>query len=284
MYPPLPPIPSDSAPSSIKPWQTVAGLWRDRELVWQFTLRNVEVRHRGSHLGLVWSVLSPLLTFGLYMFIFGYIFGGRYGVMANETRIDYALGLFLSLAIVGLVVEIIATSPLLIVTQPNFVKKVVFPLDVLPVASVGAAVFHFLISIALATLGVALAGPGLSWSALWVPVIILPVVLIALGLAWFASALGVFLRDIGQAAQFFSQVLIYASAVFYSHRIVPHGAWIFLRLNPMVHAVELARNALLWHRPLNLIYLAYLYAFGFTAFVLGSAFFRKMKPAFADVL
>ena len=173
---------------------------------------------------------------------------------------------------------------MLITSQPNFVKKVVFPLEILPVASVGASVFHFSISFALAIAGVALAGPGLAWSALWVPVILFPVVLIAFGLAWFASALGVFLRDLGQAAQFFAQVLIYASGVFYSHRIVPHAAWMVLRLNPLFHAVELSRDALLWHRPLNLIYLAYLYAFGFTAFVLGSAFFRRMKPSFADVL
>jgi len=261
-----------------------AGLWRNRQLIWQFTLRNVEIRHKGSHLGLLWSVLTPLLSFGLYLFVFGYIFGGKYNVIAAETRMDYALGLFISLAILNLVVETTTTSPLLIVSQPNFVKKVVFPLEVLPVASVGAAVFHFLISMSLGILGVAFAGPGLSWSALWMPVVILPVILIAFGLAWFASALGVFLRDIGQAAQFFSQVLVYASAVFYSHRIVPHSVWIFLRLNPLIHAVELSRNALLWQRPIDLGYLAYLYAFGFAAFILGAVFFRKLKPTFADVL
>jgi lipopolysaccharide transport system permease protein len=253
-------------------------------LIWQFTLRNIEIRHKGSYLGLVWSVLTPLLSFALYMFVFGYVFGGKYGVVPKETHLDYALGLFVSLAIMNLVVEVTSTSPLIIVTQPNFVKKVVFPLEILPVASVGASLFHFLISMSLAVLGVAIAGPGLSWSALWVPVIVLPVVLISFGIAWFASALGVFLRDIGQAAQFFGQVLIYASAVFYSHRIVPPVAWIFLRLNPLLHAVELARAALLWHRPLPLAYLAYLYGFGIAAFVLGAAFFQKLKPTFADVL
>ena len=218
------------------------------------------------------------------MLVFGIIFGGKFGVLPNETRLDYALGLFIGLSIMGLVCEVIAISPALIVTQPNFVKKVVFPLEILPVAGVGASIFHFLISLGLAILGVALLGPGLTWSALWVPVIMVPVVLIAFGFGWFASALGVFLRDIGQTAAFFGQALTYASAVFYSHKIIPHKAWMFMRLNPLLHAVELSRNALLWHRPLNLIYLAYLYAFGITAFVLGSAFFNKLKPTFADVL
>ena len=98
------------------------------------------------------------------------------------------------------------------------------------------------------------------------------------------AALGVFLRDIGQAAQFFGQVLMYASAVMYSVRIIPHAVWIFMRLNPLLQAVELSRDALLWHRPLNSIHLAYLYGFGIAAFILGSAFFQKLKPTFADVL
>jgi len=280
----LPAQPEKVGVLRMNPFSIVSDLWRNRHLVWQFTLRSVEIRHRGSHLGLVWSVLTPLLTFGLYLFVFSYVFHGSFHVLPNESRLDFALGLFLGLSIVGLVNEVIATSPMMIFTQPNFVKKVVFPLEILPVAGVGASIFHFCISISLGVLGIACLGPGLTWSALWLPVIIIPVVLFAFGLGWFFSALGVFLRDLGQAAAFFCQVLVYASAVMYSSKIVPHTAWIFLRLNPILHAVELSRNAILWHRPLDLIYLAYLYAFGITAFVLGSAFFRKLKPTFADVL
>jgi len=268
----------------MNPFRIVANLWRHNHLVWQFTLRSVEMRHKGSHLGLIWSFLTPLLTFGLYLFVFSVIFHGHFGVIPNETHLDFALALFIGLSIVQLVNEVIAISPMLIFTQPNFVKKVVFPLEILPVAGVGASVFHFGIALALAIAGVAFFGPGLTWSALWIPVIIAPVILLAFGVGWFASALGVFLRDIGQAAAFFGQVLVYASAVMYSSGTVPHRVWIFLRLNPILHAVELSRNALLWHRPVDLIYLAYLYVFGITAFVLGSVFFQKLKPTFADVL
>jgi lipopolysaccharide transport system permease protein len=270
--------------SALNPCVIVAELWKNKELLWQFTLRSVEIRHKGSHLGLLWSFLSPLLMFSLYMFVFGFVFGGRYGVVANETRVDYALGLFMSLAILQLVVEVTVVSPLLIVSQPNFVKKVVFPLEIIPTASVGASIFHFLVSFTIGIAGVALAGPGLGWSALWVPIVVAPVILMALGVAWLTSALGVFLRDIGQAAQFLGQVLIYASAVFYSERIVPHAAWMLLRLNPLLHAVELTRAALLWHRPMDYGHLAYLYAFGIVLFLVGFAVFRRLKPAFADVL
>lgn len=280
----MPSSPSQPRPVFFNPSRIVAGLWKNRDLAWQFTLRNIEVRHKGSYLGFFWSLLTPLLTFGLYMLVFGFIFRGRFGVVPHETRSEFALALFIGISIVQLVVEVIATSPMMIVAQPNFVKKVVFPLEILPVAGVGASVFHFFIALAIAVLGVALAGGGLSWSACLIPVIMLPVVLLAFGLGWMIAALGVFLRDIGQAAQFFGQVLMYASAVMYSVRIIPHAVWIFMRLNPLLQAVELSRDALLWHRPLNSIHLAYLYGFGIAAFILGSAFFQKLKPTFADVL
>ncbi|MES1180990.1 MAG: ABC transporter permease, partial [Verrucomicrobiota bacterium] len=260
------------------------GLWRNRELARQFTLRQIELRHKGSHLGLFWSLLNPLLMLGLYLFVFGYILGGRFGVSPHETRADFALGIFIGLSIVHLLAEVIGSSPSNIVAQPNFVKKVVFPLEILPLASVGASVFHFLISIGLVMFGIVIFGPGLSWAALWVPVIVLPVVLTALGMAWFISALGVFFRDIGQITQFLTVVLMYASAVFYSAHRLPPIAWMFLRFNPLLHAIELTRNALLWHLPISGLHLLFLYVCGVLWFAAGHAFFVRLKPAFADVL
>ena len=259
-------------------------LWRQRDLLWQFTLRNIELRHKGSYLGFIWSVLSPLLILALYVFVFGHIFGGMFAEGPNETKIDYALGLFSGMTIIQLLAEVIGVSPTIFVAQPNFVKKVVFPLEILPVASVGASVFHFLISLALVALGVATLGPGLSWSALWLPIIIFPVVLSALGLAWFISSLGVFFRDIGQVAPVLTQGLMYASAIFFSPRIIKGTAWTILRCNPFLHAAALARNALLWHHPLNVGELAFLYASGIVICWGGHLAFRRMKPAFADVL
>src|SRR3954470_15627370 len=88
-----------------------ADLWTHRELLWQFTLRNVELRHRGSHLGLIWSLLNPLLMMGLYVFVFGYIFGGKFSVLPNETKVDYALAIFLGLTVFQIFSEALATAP-----------------------------------------------------------------------------------------------------------------------------------------------------------------------------
>ena len=199
----------------------VACLVRHWSLLWQFTLRNIEMRHRGSHLGLIWSFLSPLLMLGLYVIVFGYIFNGRFGNITTESRTDYALGLFVGLTIFNFFGETIAVAPLVIVGQPNFVKKVVFPLEILPAATVGASLFHLLTTLALALLGLLIVGPGTMLTWLWLPVILLPVIMLALGLAWGLSALGVFWRDISQVTQFSVTALMFASAVFYSTGRIP---------------------------------------------------------------
>ncbi len=265
----------------------ITDLWRHRELLWQFTLRNIELRHKGSYLGFIWAVLNPLLLLGLYVFVFGFIFGGKFGVLANETRIEFGLGLFIGLAVLQLIAEVIGVSPTVIVSQPNFVKKVVFPLEILPVAGAGASIFHFLVSMCLVTLGIAFAGPGLSWSALWTPVIMFPFILLVVGLSWLIASLGVFFRDIGQAAQFISQVLMYASAVFYPTSLIitkAPTAWFFLRFNPVLLAIEDVRGVLLWNLPLNIRHLAFLYLCGLIGFWGGHAVFARLKPAFADVV
>jgi lipopolysaccharide transport system permease protein len=260
-----------------------SGLWTHRNLIWQFTLRNVELRHKGSHLGLVWSFLSPLLLLGLYVFVFGYIFDGSFD-RPGETRVEYALGIFLGLSLFHFLGETIGQSPGLITSNPNFVKKVVFPLQVLPAAAVGASLIHLGISLVLILAGIAFFGPGLTAGVLWLPVILLPLALFGLGIAWFVSALGVFLRDIAQITQFVGMALMFASAVFYPTSKIPEAAWQILRFNPLLLAVELSRDAVLWHEALNFRQLGYLYAAGLLCAWAGLAVFRKLKPAFADVL
>lgn len=260
-----------------------ADLWTQRELLWQFTLRNVELRHKGSHLGLIWSLLNPLLMLGLYVGVFGYIFGGKFGVDTAESRVDYALGIFLGLSLFHFFAEILSVGPSLIVGQPNFVKKVVFPLEILPAASVAGAFFHLLISLGLALLSIGIFGRGLHIHILWLPVIVLPLILLGLGMSWFVSALGVFFRDLTQVTQFLSVALMWASAVFFTAQHYPL-AWAYLRFNPLLLAIDLARDATLWNRPLNYHHLGYLYLVAFIVCALGHLAFKRMKPAFADVL
>ena len=127
---------------AIEPMRMVAGLWTRRDLIWQFTRRAIEVRHRGSRLGPLWALLNPLSMLALYFFVFGHIYGTRFGSLRSETELDFAVALFLGLSLFHVFTEVLAQAPTAVLNQPNFVKKVVFPLEILPVAQVGAALFH----------------------------------------------------------------------------------------------------------------------------------------------
>ena len=258
----------------------VTPLIRHRTLLWQFIQRNVELRHKGSHLGLIWSFLNPLLMLGLYVFVFGKLKD------PNDTKLTYALSIFIGLSLFHFVAEVLGVAPTVIVGSPNFVKKVVFPLEILPVASVGASFVHFLISIGLALIGVALVGPGLGWDVFWLPIIIAPFLLLTLGVAWGAAAIGVFFRDITQFTGFLTMALMFASAIFYPVSTLKESttAWNILQFNPLIHAIELSRDVTLRHQPIHFGELGYLYLVGLAAAIAGYWVFHKLRPAFADVL
>ena len=258
--------------------------YRHRDLLWQFTLRDIQLRHRGSFLGMLWAVLTPLLMMALYYFVFGLIFGRNYGVLEQESEIEFALGLFLSLNLYQFMAEVLMVAPLVIVNRPNLVKKVVFPLDIIPAATLGAALFHLLISLGLFIVGLAVFGNGFNVNNLWFPVILLPLLFLTMGLSWLLASLGVFLRDISHIMQVVTTVILYASAVFYSASMVPTEIWEFLKFNPLIHIIELSRNVLLWNLSIDLKYLVYLYGLGLLTLFLGYGVFQKLKPAFADVL
>ena len=262
-------------------------LYTRRELLWQFLVRNVKARHRGSILGAFWLVANPLLMLGLYVFAFGVIFGGRFTDSPDESTIDYALGVFLGLTVLGLVSGIIGGSPNIIVSQPNFVKKVVFPLEILPAATMLAMAYDLLISFALCIGGVLMFGPGLAITSFYAPIILFPVFLISLGLAWFFSALGVFIRDVGQIGSFLGLALLYSSGVFYSAdkaEATAPAIWNFLQWNPFLQIIDSLRQVLLWGGEPNWTGVVYAWIFGIGVLIFGAWFFERLRPAFADVL
>ena len=259
-------------------------LWRQRMLLWQFAVRNVQVRTRGSFLGVFWMVLNPLLMMALYSTVFGLIFNGRYGVHPDETAIDYALGIFLSLTIFQLIAEVMGVSTTIIFGNSNIVKKVVFPLEILPVAQVGASIYHFGISICLVFLGIVLLGHPLTWMAALLPVVLVPILLLSVGIGWFFAALGVYVRDLTSLIQFLSLLLLYSSAVFYTIDDVPDSIYAFLKFNPIAHLIQQSRKVVLWDQPLEFEPMAYAYGVAVVVFFLGYLTFRSLKKGFADVL
>jgi len=263
-------------------WRHLA---RRRELWWQFTVRAVEMKHRGSYLGVIWALLNPLMMLALYGVVFGVFFKNRFNVLPDETGTDFALGVFLGLILFHVIAETLSAAPVIVTSNPNLVKKVVFPLEILPLSQLGAFWFNALVSLVLLLAGILVVGRGLTWEGvLWLPIILLPHALLSAGLALLLSALGVFFRDITQVVTFGSQIVLYASAVFYATTLVPPSVWSILRWNPILHTIRLARDALLWNRPIDLDNLGYTYLTGAFVFTIGWIFFRKVQSAFADVL
>lgn len=267
----------------LDPARMVLGLWPRRGLVWQFTRRNIEIRHRGSRLGAFWALLNPLSMLALYFVVFGVIYDQRFNVLPGETRYDFSLALFMGLALFHAFSETLAWAPGVIVANPNFVKKVVFPLEVLPVAHMGATAFHLLVSLGLVLAGSAFGTAGVSLSVLWLPVLMLPLLLLSLGVAWALAALGVFVRDIGQVTAFLSTALLFASAVMYPPGKIPATLGILLH-NPILQLIDLARQVVLWHQPMPFETLLRLYLVGLVAFAVGAALFAILRKSFAEVI
>lgn len=268
----------------LSPWHIVANLWRHRDLAWQFTLREVQIRHKGSRLGVIWALLNPLSMLVLYAFVFRVLFKSGFGLFPKETNFDYTLELFLGLSMFHVFAETLSWAPSLIVSNPNFVKKVVFPLEVLPVAKIGDTTFHLVVSLCLVLVGSAFGTSGLSWSLLWLPVLVLPLLVLALGMAWAFAALGVFVRDISQVIGFVATAVMFGSAVMYPPQMIPAPIYEFLRFNPLLQLVDVSRHVIFGHQPVDWMKLGYVYACAVLALLAGHVFFSLLRRSFAEVI
>src|SRR5581483_4257673 len=202
----------------------------------------------------------------------------RFGVLPNESLFDYVVATFFGLAMFQVFSETLAWGPIVITTNPNFVKKVVFPLEILPVAKLGDAAYHLAVSLSLVLLASPFATAGLSWSVLWLPALLAPLLLLALGLGWALAGFGVFVRDIAQLTPFLATALQFASAVMFAPtrmQEVPH-AWEILRFNPLLQILDLGRRVVLWQQPMNWPWLGYVYIVALTAFAFGHASFMLL--------
>ena len=253
-------------------------------LIGQLTRRDVSAKYRGSLFGLAWSFITPLLMLCVYAFVFSFVFKARWGNRANESQLDFALLLFIGLLIHGFISECLMRAPLLIVQHTNYVKKVVFPLEVLPVAALLSALVQFCIGSAIMLFFVAFAHGGLPLTVLFYPLVIAPFVLLTLGIVWVVSSLGVFVRDLAQATGLFSTVLMFLSPVFYPITALPEQWRPLFQLNPLTFIIEEARAVVFWGQAPDWMGLVLYFAVAALVCGLGLAWFQRTRHAFADVL
>jgi len=259
-------------------------LWQNRTLVYQLARRDVVGRYRGSYLGLLWSLFYPLLMLAVYTFVFGIVFRTRWGVSVTDSKFEFAVVLFTGLLVFGLFSECVNRAPTLIVGNPSYVKRVVFPLEILPWVAFGSSLFHLGINLGVLTVAsLALFGkPVATWP--WIFPVLVPLALMTLGITWFLAALGVYLRDVAQAVTVITTMLMFLSPIFYPATAVPQAFQSIYRANPLTFVIEQARDVLLWGTPPDLPGLAAHTVGGLLVAWLGLAWFQSTRGGFADVL
>lgn len=275
------------ASQPLSPVALVKSCIQHRNLIFQITRREVVGRYRGSAIGLGWSFLNPLLMLAVFTFVFSVVFQAKWGVAMegqSEGKGFFAVVLFIGLIVHALFAEVLTRSPALILSNVNYVKKVIFPLEILPISAVLSAMFHASISIGVWLIAYLLFVGIPSWQVIFLPFVLLPLIILSLGVSYMLASLGVFLRDIGQTMGILATVLLFLSPIFFPIERLPETYQPLFMANPLTFIIEQARDVLIWQQMPDFtglaIYMFYASIILFVCF----AWFQKTRKGFADVL
>lgn len=257
-------------------------IWRHRSLVIELTKREFSGRYRGSFGGIVWPLAQPLFLLTVYTIAFGVILKTRWGFSGSTA--NYALMLFAGLIVFNAFSEVLSKSSTLITGNPNFVKKVVFPLELLPVIVVATALIHAFIGIVVWVMGYTLLIGAPQATVILFPLILICFVPVLLGLGWLLSSVGVVVRDISQLTSMLNHTLLFLTPIFYSIEAAPPLLQNLLMINPLTFIVEQFRLVLVYGQMPALkglaVYFGLASAFAWASNVL----FKRLRPSFADML
>ncbi|MEG5265969.1 ABC transporter permease [Pseudomonas sp. JDS28PS106] len=271
-----------STPSA-GPVTLASSLWTNRSLIAQMTKREVIGRYRGSVMGLTWSFFNPVLMLAVYTFVFSEIFSARW-VGVDTGKGGFAILLFVGMIVHGLFAECANRAPSLVMANSNYVKKVVFPLEILPVITLGSALFHSCVSLLVLVAAQLLILNTLYWTSLLFPLVLLPLILGTLGVCWLLASLGVYLRDVGQVITVLTTVLLFLSPVLYPMAALPEAYRPWLQLNPLTYIIEESRNVLLFGGMPDWSDWGVALLISLVMAVMGFWFFQKTRKGFADVI
>lgn len=262
----------------------LATILHHRSLILRLAKREVENKYKGSIMGLAWLVLYPIFMLSIYTLVFGSIFQARWG--DDGDTYQFALNLYIGLLLYNFFSECIGRSPNQILEQVSYVKKVVFPLEILSVTTAASAFFNLLIGLVLWMIFSTWHSGELQLSLLLTPFVLFGLVLGTIGLSWMLSALGVYFRDIHQFVTITLQALLFLSPVFYPRSRIPESFQGIFDLNPLTIPIESMRSLahgsdhVLDHTLVLGIYTA----LGVAVFILGLTVFRHLSKGFADVV
>ena len=271
------------AAQSLRPTALLRSFHTNRSLIFNLIKREVVGRYRGSVMGLLWSFFNPVFMLVVYTFVFSVVFRARW-LGGSDSKVEFALVLFTGLLVYNLFSEVLNRAPSLILNNANYVKKVIFPLEVLPIVAFGAAAFHMLVSLLVWLLFYAIFFGLPTWTVIQLPVVLVPLILMTLGLAWILASLGVYLRDVGQIIGLITMALMFMSPIFYPVAALPDQYHAFTYMNPLTYIVEETRNVMIWGKLIDWNAWARWTAGAAVVAWLGFAWFQKTRKGFADVL
>lgn len=246
--------------------------------------REVIGRYRGSAMGLLWSFFNPVLMLTVYTFVFSVIFKARWGETGSDSKTEFAILLFAGMIVYGLFAECVNRAPSLVLGNVSYVKKVVFPLEILPWVAMGSALFHAIISGLVLLFFFVLIHHAANWTILFLPLLLLPYMLLIMGISWFLAATGVYLRDVGQTTGIVTTVLMFLSPVFYPVSALPETYRPFIHFNPLTFVIEQTRNILIWGKLPDWAGLGIYFIVSLFTATAGFFWFQKTRKGFADVL
>ena len=267
-----------------RPSAMFRSIWHHRRLIQQMVVREVVGRYKGSLIGLGWSFFNPILMLTVYTFVFSVVFKARWNIGDDGNNMNFAIVLFIGLIVHGLFAEVANRAPSVISSNVNYVKKVIFPLEILPVVTLGSALFHSFVSIGVLLCGFLILSGYLHLTAILMPIIIFPFLLVTLGFAWFLASLGVYLRDVGQIIGMVTTVMLFLTPVFYPISALPDKFHIVMMLNPLTFIIEQSRGILLlgnlpdWTGLMIYTLVSILVAWS------GYFWFQRTRRGFSDVL
>lgn len=265
----------------LSPRALASSLYHNRGLLLNMTRRDIWGRYKGASMGLMWSLLTPLLMLVVYTTVFGGIFKARWG--GGGSTIEFALQLFCGMTLHGLLAECLIRAPNKLFEHSNYVKKVVFPLEILPVVVTLSALFHAVIGVLILAVASILIHKTVFISLLAVPAVMAPLVLLCLGASWFLSATTVYLRDISQLMGLVATLLLFLAPVFYPVSMLPPAYQPLMHANPLTLPIEQLRLVIGGQWPEWHLLAAYT-VMSLIVACLGFAWFQKTRKGFADVL
>lgn len=264
--------------------QHIHNIWSHKRLIINLVKREVAKKYKGSFLGVMWSLVTPMLMLAVYTFVFSFIFNARWGGSESGSRIEFSLLLFSGLMIFNLFAECVGRAPSLILENTTYVKKVVFPLEILPWVLLGSALVQFILSLAIWILAYYFFMGGIHFQILLLPIVLFPFVLFVIGLVLILSAIGVYVRDVNQIIGIIITMILFLSPIFYPASALPEQYHILFTLNPLTIPIETTRQIMHFGNVLNLkplmLYTMFAVFFQFA----GIAIFQKLRKGFSDVM